>query len=259
MFLFACLFFLGNVLAAEDESLRFILTQREISDRKYPSQSTRCPITAAYYDGVLKRLLVKTNLMRGLSAEPAIRLAVQCSGGPPLPVARAVPGRVIVVPPSLALLAQSEDAIAAVLAHELAHIGLRHVERLREIYRGGRNVDVSAVRRHHEREADLTGLRLLANAGYDPAAAVDHLLHVESIHRSLAVTRASISNRHDSPQERREILIAEIKRRNYAVKRSRMPMPVKVRDELRVVGNKVAQHQNSPFSSQSYQESSQSQ
>lgn len=70
----------------------------------------------------------------------------------------------------------SEDLIAAVLAHELAHNILRHRERLEE--RGvsfgmlsglGRNVRYF---RQTEIEADVLSVALLANAGYDPQVAV---------------------------------------------------------------------------------------
>lgn len=65
-------------------------------------------------------------------------------------------------------LAQSvtdDPELAAVLAHELAHNILRHRERL------GRDRAASRVRRT-ELEADRLSVWLLADAGYDPAAAV---------------------------------------------------------------------------------------
>ena len=69
----------------------------------------------------------------------------------------------------------SDAEIAVIVAHELAHVILRHPERLtaakidrgvlREIGRNGR------IHRRTEREADELGVHLLANAGYDPASA----------------------------------------------------------------------------------------
>ncbi|MDP1026683.1 peptidase M48 family protein [Sphingomonas sp. KR1UV-12] len=68
-----------------------------------------------------------------------------------------------------------EAAVAAVVAHELAHIVLRHRERLAaagvswglfsELGRNGR------LFRRTEDEADLLGVALLRNGGWDPAAA----------------------------------------------------------------------------------------
>lgn len=69
----------------------------------------------------------------------------------------------------------SDEEIAVVVAHELAHVILRHADRLdragvdrgllKEFGRNGR------LFRRTEREADELGVHLLANAGYDPLAA----------------------------------------------------------------------------------------
>lgn len=69
----------------------------------------------------------------------------------------------------------ADEEIAVIAAHELAHIILRHPERLtaakvdrgllREVGRNGR------IHRRTEREADELGVHLLANAGYDPLSA----------------------------------------------------------------------------------------
>ncbi|GAA4642350.1 hypothetical protein GCM10023115_05220 [Pontixanthobacter gangjinensis] len=63
-------------------------------------------------------------------------------------------------------LSYPEEEFAAVLAHELAHILLQHPDWLDANGRGRQNV------RNTEREADQLMPWLLANAGYDPAAAV---------------------------------------------------------------------------------------
>jgi predicted Zn-dependent protease len=69
-----------------------------------------------------------------------------------------------------------EELVAAAIAHEFAHNILRHRERLED--RGvsfgmlaglGRNVRYF---RQTEIEADILSVALLANAGYDPAAAL---------------------------------------------------------------------------------------
>lgn len=69
----------------------------------------------------------------------------------------------------------TDDEIAVIVAHELAHIVLRHRDRLdaagvnrgllKELGRNGR------LFRSTERDADELGVHLLANAGYDPFAA----------------------------------------------------------------------------------------
>ena len=67
---------------------------------------------------------------------------------------------------ALAQLAGEQALIAALIAHELAHAALDHETRLDT---GGRSV---ANVRRTEREADRLSVWLLANAGYDPQAAV---------------------------------------------------------------------------------------
>lgn len=69
-----------------------------------------------------------------------------------------------------------DDGVAVVVAHELAHIVLRHRTRLKAagvtwglFSELGRN---ARLFRQTEADADLLGLHLLRNAGYDPATAV---------------------------------------------------------------------------------------
>lgn len=67
---------------------------------------------------------------------------------------------------TLTQLGGDESMIAAVLAHELAHAALDHETQL-----GPGQRPTASVRRT-EREADRLSVWLLANAGYDPQAAV---------------------------------------------------------------------------------------
>lgn len=62
-------------------------------------------------------------------------------------------------------LTLGDDETAFVTAHELSHVLMRHSARLLVEGRKARNVIVT------EREADRLALWLMANAGYDPAAA----------------------------------------------------------------------------------------
>lgn len=116
----------------------------------------------------------------------------------------ALPGGVIGVHSGLLLSAQSEAEVAAVLAHEIAHVTQRHLARMQEnqgrsqlwllaallagalagarssngdaafaAINAGVGLSVSqqlAYSRDFEREADRLGMQYLAAAGYDPRA-----------------------------------------------------------------------------------------
>ena len=93
----------------------------------------------------------------------------------------ATDGDVVQVDSGLVNLVGDDDAaLAAIVAHELAHIVLHHPERLtaahvdRGLLRGfGRN---ARLLKKTEVEADRLSVPLMANAGYDPQAAVRYWL-----------------------------------------------------------------------------------
>ena len=84
-------------------------------------------------------------------------------------------GRMVLVHQGLAEFAQDDEALAAAIAHELAHNILRHRARLDAagVDRGlGKPFGRSArLFKQTEVEADRLSVWLLAGAGYDPAAA----------------------------------------------------------------------------------------
>jgi len=74
----------------------------------------------------------------------------------------------------------SDDELAEIVGHEIAHIDLRHaVERYQYEYRLGglfelgHRVATLPFSADQELDADAEGLRLAISAGYDPAAAAD--------------------------------------------------------------------------------------
>lgn len=91
----------------------------------------------------------------------------------------AVMGGYLYVDESILVMSSSEDEVAAVVAHEVAHIAARHgaeVVSFRQFMRsrtaGATSLDI-AVRervRDSELEADELALQYLARTGYDPAA-----------------------------------------------------------------------------------------
>ncbi len=114
----------------------------------------------------------------------------------PVPNAFAVPGGYIFIYRGLIELMSTEDELAAILSHELAHIQARHLQRSIDeakiasigmvaglvagillgapgLAAGGIAATQSAAlqySRAHEMEADQFGFRFLSGAGYDPSS-----------------------------------------------------------------------------------------
>ena len=87
-----------------------------------------------------------------------------------------VAGRYVIMTTGLLGFTQDEDELAIIVAHEMAHLILRHTDRLQaqgvprgERRREGRN---ASLVRATEEEADRLGLKLAWAAGYDVSAAI---------------------------------------------------------------------------------------
>ncbi|HYW46304.1 MAG TPA: M48 family metalloprotease [Bryobacteraceae bacterium] len=109
----------------------------------------------------------------------------------------ALPGGYIFVPSSLILAAQGEAEFAGMLAHAVAHVAERHGTRLATrgelanlaslplIYMGGWTGSTALplgfvnVQRQLELEADRLAVRLMAGAGWDPAALARYIERVQ--------------------------------------------------------------------------------
>ena len=113
----------------------------------------------------------------------------------------ALPGGYLYVTRGLLALADDSAELAAVLAHEMAHVIADHgIERQRRVERtelaqrvagqvmGERaakravardEIDAARFSREQELEADKIGIRMMADAGFDPRAAVDFLRSME--------------------------------------------------------------------------------
>ncbi len=93
------------------------------------------------------------------------------------PNAFALPGGAIFVSRGLLALTNSEDELANVLAHEIVHVARRHAAAQQLVAKATPFAfgwwgagQIAAYARDQERDADETGQRLAAAAGYDPAA-----------------------------------------------------------------------------------------
>jgi predicted Zn-dependent protease len=79
----------------------------------------------------------------------------------------AIPGGYVYVNTELLTFVQSEDELAIVLGHEIAHIELRHATPS-----VARRVLSLGYTKYQEFDADEAGVRLVARAGYNPHAAI---------------------------------------------------------------------------------------
>jgi len=145
----------------------------------------------------------------------------------------AAPGGLIFVSRGMLRCCKSEDAVAAVLAHEIAHVQLRHglqaidksrmtealttlgaegakslggqkLADLTKVFEGSIN-DVTATlvnngySRSFEREADASAVTILTRVGYDPAALVAMLTEME---KNLKPGGLDFAKTHPSPRSR---------------------------------------------------------
>ncbi|QWC56742.1 hypothetical protein F7D01_06225 [Erythrobacter sp. 3-20A1M] len=154
--------------------------------------------TALRADGVARLTLSRNGERRTveLGAVPACatRFEVVQMGGK-----AAAEGTRVVIGNDFAGFGYPEDEFGAALAHELAHNILRHRARLDTAGRSMRN------ERETEREADRMMPWLLANAGYDPIAAVRFMQRVGPGHAGGIFRERT----HDSWQDRARALALE--------------------------------------------------
>lgn len=169
------------------------------------------PAVRAYVEGITDKLMAG-------SAEPnfPIKMTVLDS---PIINAMALPGHLYVTRGLLAL-GNSEAELAGVIGHEIGHVLERHTaQRVSRGNLAGLGAAVVGIltgdaqtaqlagqvgqlyllrfSRQQEYEADLVGVRLLANAGYDPAAEADFL---NSLGRWSAL-QAQIAGQSSAPPE----------------------------------------------------------
>ena len=151
--------------------------------------------------------------------------------------AYALPGGKVAVYTGLLKLATSDDELAFVMGHEIAHVTSRHgAERMNEaalvqgvgaivdatsknsqyrdlylqVYGGGANVMMLKFSRSNESEADFVGLRYAAKAGYDPRAAIAFWKKMDAASAKAGNKPPEFLSTHPSDERRIAALEAEL-------------------------------------------------
>lgn len=141
----------------------------------------------------------------------------------------AFPGGYVVVTTGLLKQLKSEDELAFVLAHEIAHITKKHYynvlrkqrlteqasKNLKAMNTGSENTQLAnmsglmyarGLDKASEFEADKAGVELMSNTGYDPAAALSVLEKIQSL-KSDDSRSALLFSTHPSVNERLDSLV----------------------------------------------------
>lgn len=146
-----------------------------------------------------------------------------------------LPGGPVYLNMGLIELAENEDEVAAVIAHEMSHVAARHATeqmttlQLTQIAmfitlsaiggvspvalegtRLGYILGVLRYSRNMESEADSLGLELIESAGYDPRGMVAMLRHIEEERRADPVLIERLLSSHPLPDERIEAVAAQV-------------------------------------------------
>jgi predicted Zn-dependent protease len=106
------------------------------------------------------------------------------------PNAFALPGGHVYISRGAVALCNSEDELAGVLGHEVAHVSLRHAAAREGVTAGHPFLQLlqlpylAAYSRELERTADRVGQGLAAVAGYDPAGITSFLRNLDALERS---------------------------------------------------------------------------
>ena len=104
------------------------------------------------------------------------------------PNAFAIPGGAIFISRGLLALSNSEEELANVMGHEVAHVAQRHGAAQQQVAGGGVNqffqrFSLAAYSRDLENTADRVGQGIAAVSGYDPGAMRDLLLGLDRLDR----------------------------------------------------------------------------
>lgn len=192
-----------------------------------------------YQDVRISRMIARTlGTLTTVSENPIQSFRVTILDSPSVN-AFALPGGYLYITRGLLALANNEAEIAAVISHEMAHVLSNHgIQRqqqqdaaqiagqvVSEILSGQLSANsaiaksklrLAAFSRQQELQADEIGIRMLAEAGYDPDAAVTFLNSIENFSnfqgQNQNVAGLNFLSSHPSTPQRRKAALAHVER-----------------------------------------------
>jgi predicted Zn-dependent protease len=176
-------------------------------------QRTACARTESALNRVVTRLVAGSSLKTATEQTPPMLVGLACqSRDLRLPETT---GGVILIYPEILRGLNTEDQLAALIAHELIHYLRSHeedIETTLETWMPFRENAVNRAKWENEKEADRLSAKLLANAGFDPFAAAEVPGLVDQQLANNAQWKAGqINFPMDSAEERRMRVQFEIK------------------------------------------------
>jgi predicted Zn-dependent protease len=137
-------------------------------------QTTACARTESLLNRVVTRLVAGSSLKIASEQTPPMLVGLACqSRDLRLPETT---GGVILIYPEILRGLNTEDQLAALIAHEMIHYLRSHeedIETTLDTWMPFRENAVNRAKWENEKEADRLGAKLLANAGFDPFAATE--------------------------------------------------------------------------------------
>lgn len=132
-----------------------------------------CPLAHRYIANMLEKLAIKNQMTDFLHSSEGPKALVFCSSNIGDSLTK-IDGTIYIGGADI-LSSRTDDEIAFVLAHEFAHVTLGHLELEVARLRGYEISDSSPTTITQEWEADMSGMEIMRNAGFDDSAAYDSL------------------------------------------------------------------------------------
>lgn len=137
-------------------------------------QTPACARTEATINRIVTRLVAASNLKIASEQTPSMTIGLACqSRDLKLPETS---GGVILIYPEILRGLNTEDHLAALIAHEMVHYLRSHeedIETILDTWMPFRENAVNRAKWENEKEADRLSAKLLSNAGFDPFAAAE--------------------------------------------------------------------------------------